>query len=208
MKYFLITIAAVVLVGCGESQQLAPAPEPQTDKAPDIPLVLAAQNGNIESVNLHIQTGTDLNQSYNGKNALYEAILEGNNTIVELLIEAGANVNLKHEIYGDTPLYPAAIKGRKKICELLITKGADVNAKRNNGRNPLHIAAYWGHTEVVKLLIAKGANINEKDNWDETPLDLAIDEDNFLNEQVRKETANLLRKHGGKRSEELEAEGK
>ncbi len=37
--------------------------ELQTDKAPDITLVLAAQTGNIESVNLHIQTGTDLNLS-------------------------------------------------------------------------------------------------------------------------------------------------
>ncbi|MDP7010279.1 MAG: hypothetical protein QF685_02780 [Verrucomicrobiota bacterium] len=58
------------------------------------------------------------------------------------------------------------------------------------------------------MLIAKGANINEKDNWDETPLDLAIDEENFLKEQVRKETADLLRKHGGKTGEELKAEGK
>ena len=177
-------------------------PESPTN-ARNIPLVLAAESGSIESVKLHIAAGTDLNINYGGSNALYEAVLEGHNEIIELLIEAGANVNLKHGIHGDTPLYPGAIKGRKKICELLITKGADVNAKRDNGRNPLHIAAFWGHTEVVKLLISKGANINEKDNWDETPLDLAIAEENFLKEQVRKETANLLRKHGGKTGVEL-----
>jgi ankyrin repeat protein len=182
-------------------------PESPTNSR-SIPLVLAAESGSIESVKLHIAAGTDLNINYGGSNALYEAVLEGRNEIVELLIEAGANVNLKHGIHGDTPLYPAAIKGRKKICELLIAKGADVNAKRDNGRNPLHIAAFWGHTEVVKLLIAKGANINEKDNWDETPLDLAIDEENFLKEQVRKETADLLRKHGGKTKKELKAAGK
>ena len=43
------TIAAVVLVGCGESQQSAPAPEvkpePPTAKAPDISIHDAAQEG-------------------------------------------------------------------------------------------------------------------------------------------------------------------
>jgi len=198
--------------GAKTSEELEPVAKVAKPESPtnsrSIPLVLAAESGSIESVKLHIAAGTDLNINYGGSNALYEAVLEGRNEIVELLIEAGANVNLKHGIYGDTPLYPAAIKGRKKICELLIAKGADVNAKRDNGRNPLHIAAFWGHTEVVKLLIAKGANINEKDNWDETPLDLAIDEENFLKEQVRKETADLIRKHGGKTGEELKAEAK
>ena len=42
----LTTIAAVVLVGCGEAQ----SPEPPTAKAPDIPLWEAAMHGNIEAV--------------------------------------------------------------------------------------------------------------------------------------------------------------
>jgi hypothetical protein len=47
MKHILLTtIAAVVLVGCGEAQ----SPEPPTAKAPDIPLWEAAMNGNIEAV--------------------------------------------------------------------------------------------------------------------------------------------------------------
>ena len=59
MKHLLLTtIAAVVLVGCGESQQSAPAPEakpePPTAKAPDISIHEAAASeaaidGNIEA---------------------------------------------------------------------------------------------------------------------------------------------------------------
>jgi len=45
-QQLLTTIAAVVLVGCGESRP----PEPPTAKAPDIPLWEAAMNGNIEAV--------------------------------------------------------------------------------------------------------------------------------------------------------------
>jgi hypothetical protein len=47
MKHLLLTtIAAVVLVGCGESQP----PEPPTAKAPDISIHKAASDGNTEAV--------------------------------------------------------------------------------------------------------------------------------------------------------------
>ena len=43
--------------------------------------------------------------------------------------------------------------------------------------------------------------MNAKDEDGKTPLDWAVDED-------QTETADLLRKHGGKTGEELKAEGK
>ena len=66
MKHLLITtIAAVVLVGCGEAQQSTPAPEskpePPTAEAPDISIHEATYDGNIEAVKQHIAAGTDVN---------------------------------------------------------------------------------------------------------------------------------------------------
>ena len=55
--------------------------------------------------------------------------------------------------------------------------------------------------EEVKQHLAAGADVNAKDEDGGTPLDLAIDLE-------RTETADLLRKHGGKTGEELKAEGK
>ena len=49
-------------------------------------------------------------------------------------------------------------------------------------------------------LIAEGADVDAKDVNGKTPLDTVV-----LN---KKETADLLRKHGGKTGEELKAEGK
>ena len=58
MKHLLLTtIAAVLLVGCGESQ----SPEPPTAKAPDISIHEAAGTGNIEAVKQHLAAGTDVN---------------------------------------------------------------------------------------------------------------------------------------------------
>ena len=65
----------------------------------------------------------------------------------------------------------------------------------------MHFAAAVGQNEIAELLIAEGANVNAKDDDGDTPLDQAI-----LDKQT--EIADLLRKHGGKTGEELEAEGK
>ena len=56
MKQLLITIVAVVLVGCGESQPT----EPPTAKAPDISIHEAAKEGNITDIKQHITTGTNV----------------------------------------------------------------------------------------------------------------------------------------------------
>jgi len=93
----------------------------------------------------------------------------------------------------------AAGNGHKEVLELLITKGADVNAKAGDGTTPLHNAAVYGHNEIAELLIANGANVNAKEVDGLTPLDLAHN---------HPETADLIRKHGGKRGSELKAEGK
>jgi len=183
MKHLLLTtIAAVLLVGCGKSQQSVPAPEakpvepvveaaqpkPPTTKAPNISIHEAFKAGNIEAVKQHLAAGTDVNAK--GPNA------------------------------GLTPLHRAAYYGLKEIVELLLDKGADVNAKEEVGWTPLHYAAAMSHKAIAELLLDKGADVNAKDDGGDTPLDVAM----LGND---KETAELIRKHGGKTGEKLKAEG-
>jgi len=94
-------------------------------------------------------------------------------------------------------LHKACEKGNIEAVKQHLADGADVNVKGDGGRTPLHEAAIEGHTEVVELLIDKGADVNAMDDTGRTPLDYA-----------EGETADLLRKHGGKTGEELKAEGK
>ena len=102
MKHLLITtIAAVLLVGCGEAQP----PEPPTAKAPVTSIHDAAFEGNIEAVKQHIAAGTDVNAKGGviGGTPLYGAVTFGHKEIVELLIAKGADVNAKG-VDGITPL--------------------------------------------------------------------------------------------------------
>ena len=76
-----------------------------------------------------------------------------------------------------------------------------MNAKDEFGYTPLHHAAWNGRTEIAELLITTDADVNAKIEDSGTPLDVAI-------RRNHPEIADLLRKHGGKTGEELEAEGK
>ena len=131
--------------------------------------------------------------------SIHEAAYTGNIEAVKQHLAAGTDVNAKAS-RGWTPLHSVA-NDHKEIAELLITKGADVNAKDKIGGTPLHLSAHSGQREIVELLIANGANMNAKievGKWkDQTSLSLAIQ-----NNQT--ETADLLRKHGGKTAKELQ----
>ena len=137
MKYLLITIAALVLVGFGESQESGPqsetnlvepvdqatTPELPSAKAPDISIHKAAGEGNIEAVKQHLTAGTDANVK-------------------------GGLLNFS------TPLTVATMNGHSEIAKLLIAKGVDINAPDKGGWTPLYFAAWDDNKEITELLSA------------------------------------------------------
>ena len=162
------------------------------DDGGDTPLDVAILRNDKETA--------DLLRKHGGKTTeeleeIFHAIEDGDFEAVNKAISDGFDFN--NAIFeGQTPLHMAADLGYKEIVELLLTNGADVNAKDYKGVTPLLDAATWGYKEVVELLLAKGADVNAKANDGKTPLDWAI-------EKNRTETADLLRKHGGKTGDEL-----
>ena len=98
----------------------------------------------------------------------------------------------------DISIREAVKTGNIEAVKQHLDAGADVNAEGDDGFTPLGAAAMEGHKEIAELLIANGADVNAKDWNGRTP----------LNQASKAETANLLRKHGGKTGEELKAEGK
>jgi ankyrin repeat protein len=105
----------------------------------------------------------------------------------------------------DISIREAVKTGNIEAVKQHLDAGADVNAKGKYGRTPLHYAASRGLKKIIELLIARGADVNTKievgDYKGQTPLDGAT-------QWNLTETADLLRKHGGKTKKELEGEGK
>jgi len=86
--------------------------------------------------------------------------------------------------------------------------GADVNAMGGLFEwTLLHEAANVSKKIIVELLIAEGADVDARAFDVKTPVDVTIHPINSFN-KVSKEITALLRKHGGKTSEELKTEGK
>ena len=84
MKHLLLTtIAAVVLVGCGN---------PEADRA----LFKAATEGNIKGIKQLIADGADVNaKNRDGTTPLQTAAIRGHKEFLQLLIANGADVNAK-----------------------------------------------------------------------------------------------------------------
>jgi ankyrin repeat protein len=71
--------------------------------------------------------------------------------VVELLLENGAELETKDEVYGQTPLSCAARYGHEAVVELLLENSAELETKDENGQTPLSWAAWNGHKAIVKL---------------------------------------------------------
>tara|TARA_Y100001934_G_scaffold48840_1_gene59352 strand:- start:972 stop:1805 length:834 start_codon:yes stop_codon:yes gene_type:complete len=183
--------------------------------------LLAASS--LEMVKLLVANGANIDAvEINGFTALNRAVVRMNVDIVKYLISIGADTSIK-DLASETLLHHAAKGfpdkngrrkrvsrnvnwiGSKEIVNILLANEADIYAENKVGFIPLNLAAQHGLNEIVELLIAKGTDVNYRIKSGpfkgRTPL-------YFVDEEVYKETADLLRKHGGKTGEELKAEGK
>jgi ankyrin repeat protein len=114
--------------------------------------------------------------------------------VAKLLIEHGATIDGKRDMYGMTALFHA-IKGRSEgVARLLVERGADVNLAMNSDKNagttPLMFAAGYKSLPIVKLLVERDANINARNESGDTALSIAQKAE--MNEGV---TA-FLKEHG------------
>jgi TPR repeat protein len=82
---------------------------------------------------------------------------------VKILLQNGADPNVRYTDSHSTPLHGAALTGDAEIAMLLIEAGADENALDKNGSSPLAVAKSLGNEDVAKVLLGHGAKeINKK----------------------------------------------
>jgi hypothetical protein len=138
-------------------------------------LLDATESGNIRRVQELLDSGVDINDYVNdyGMTALLLASMYEHIDIVRLLLEKGADVNIKDE-NGYNALMWASVRGYTDIVRLLLENGADINLQNENGYTALMLASVSGITEIVRLLLEKGADVNIRDEYGNATLSLAL----------------------------------
>lgn len=76
-------------------------------------------------------------QDANQNSALHIAVQKGHVSICQVLLQHGADVNIKNKRQ-QTPLHVVSTGRNKEILELLIKRRAEPNTKDCNQRTPLH----------------------------------------------------------------------
>lgn len=96
-----------------------------------------------------------------GLSLLSLAARSGKIAIVQLLLDNGADVNVRIGGRCGSALAVAAHERKKAIVQLLLDNSADVNAKLSGSYgSALAAAAYGGDEAIVQLLLDNGADVN------------------------------------------------
>ncbi|MAS74783.1 MAG: hypothetical protein CMO57_00105 [Verrucomicrobiales bacterium] len=149
----------------------------------------AVDSGHIESIEMLLNEGVDVNsEDDQGWSVLDQALASNNKECIDLIKSKGGKSNANKSIFIASGI------GDLEAVKIHLESGVDVNLKDDSGWTALHYAS--DRKNVASLLIQKGAKLNAMNADDDTPLDKAI-------EWEDSETADLIRKHGGKTWEEL-----
>ena len=168
-------------------------------------LLFSAFEGDEEEVGRKIRDNPRLVtfKDYDRRTALHLAASEGHMGIVNLLLDADADIS-PSDRWGGSPMDDALRHRHKEVAKVLRERGArhgtidsalglisfaakgdadevkrllsdgiDPNSKDYDSRTPLHLACGEGHTETVKVLLAAGADKSLKNNGDATALHYA-----------------------------------
>ncbi|KAK2501936.1 hypothetical protein MC885_009378 [Smutsia gigantea] len=140
------------------------------------PLMIAAEQGNLEIVKELIKNGANCNlEDLGGWTALMWACYKGRTEVVELLLSHGANPSVTG-LYGTTPLVWAARKGHLECVTHLLAMGADVDQEGANSMTALIVAVKGGYTQSVKEILKRNPNVNLTDKDGNTALMIASKE--------------------------------
>lgn len=134
------------------------------------PLFIACRQGHENIVKLLLNYSKDVLKDSDIAPSLHAAIENGNDAIVELLLQNGAEANAKETLSKEYPLNMAATHGNVKIIKLLLDRRADVDIETKSGCTPLILASKHDHVLAAQCLLENKADVNKKDNYGKSSL--------------------------------------
>lgn len=191
-KVIMSTMMSVIILSffaCGNNKEnsageQSQSPETKTEvKTPETDIFTATFLGDLESVQQHIQAGSDLNvqEPTMGSTALISASVFGKTDIAIALIKAGANLNIQNN-EGSTALHSASFFCRTEIVKTLLDYKADKTLKNIYGFTALDgVIGSWAEVQPIYYEFAKALG----------PLGLKLDYEQL--EETRPLIAEILR---------------
>ena len=115
----------------------------------------ASASGNVEAVRFLLAppVAADPRAARNNNfTPLHAAAMQGHAAVCQVLLEAGAQVNVQTDPQGYTPLHSAAFAGHVAAILVLLAYGADRGLVNYRGERPADTAQRTGQVEAVQVL--------------------------------------------------------
>ncbi|KAI9841120.1 MAG: hypothetical protein M1838_003695 [Thelocarpon superellum] len=109
---------------------------------------------------------------------LHWAAEEGHESIVEEVLERGANINARAGRFNCTALHFALVNRQIAVAELLLKRGASTEVAAADDRRPLHYVCVDGFKAGTRLLLEAGADAEACAGHEKRPLHLAVENGN------------------------------
>jgi len=132
----------------------------------------AVQKGTLTKTRLKamLQKNIDIDGfGENNLNASMICVLRNDLMTLQLLIEHGADLNIKFK-NAQTLVMQACLDGHDKLVSFLLAKGANKDTQDTMGCTAIYCAVQKNHLTCVKVLLAAGAKVNLANVEGGTPL--------------------------------------